>query len=244
MMKVSELSKLSGLSVRTLHYYDEIGLLKPGEVSEAGYRGYGEEAVERLSQVMFFRELGFPLKDIRGILESPSFDRNAALEQQIELLKLKREHLDNLITLAEGAVLLGMSRVDFKAFDTRKIDAYMAEAKENWGKSKAWQQYEAKIKGQTKQQQDAAAQGTMDILAEMGKLKVAGEAPDSSAAQDLVEKLRVHFTEYYYDCTLEILAGLGKMYTGDGRFQENIDEYGGPGTAQFAGEAIVVYCGE
>ncbi len=243
-MKVSELSKLSGLSVRTLHYYDEIGLLKPGEVSGAGYRSYGEEAVERLSQVMFFRELGFPLKDIRGILESPSFDRNAALEQQIELLKLKREHLDNLITLAEGAVMLGMSRVDFKAFDTRKIDAYMAEAKENWGKSQAWQEYEAKVKGQTKQQQDAAALGTMDILAEMGKLKAAGEAPGSGAAQALVEKLRAHFTEYYYDCTLEILAGLGKMYTGDGRFQENIDEYGGPGTAQFAGEAIAVYCGE
>ena len=81
-------------------------------------------------------------------------------------------------------------------------------------------------------------------MAEMGKLKAAGEAPGSGAAQALVEKLRSHFTEYYYDCTLEILAGLGKMYTGDGRFQENIDEYGGPGTAQFAGEAIAVYCGE
>ena len=244
MMKISELSELSGLSVRTLHYYDEIGLLKASEVSKAGYRAYGEEAVERLSQIMFFRELGFPLKDIRGILESPSFDRNAALEQQIKLLKLKREHLDNLITLAEGALVFGMSKVDFKAFDTRKIDAYMAEAKESWGKSPAWQEYETKVKGQSKAQQDAAAKETMDILAEMGKLKAAGEAPDSEAARALVEKLRQHFTKNYYDCTMEILSSLGKMYSGDGRFQENIDEYGGPGTAQFASEAIAAYCGE
>ena len=244
MMKISELGKLSGLSVRTLRYYDEIGLLKPGEVKESGYRCYGGEAVERLSQIMFFRELGFPLKDIRGILESPSFDRNTALEQQIELLKLKREHLDNLITLAEGAVMLGMSRVDFKAFDTRKIDAYMARAKESWGKSPAWQEYEAKVKGQTKAQQDAAARETMDILAEMGKCKAAGETPASPAARALVERLRAHFTEHYYNCTLEILTGLGRMYTGDGRFQESIDGYAGPGAAQFAGAAIAAYCGE
>ncbi|MEA4970715.1 MAG: MerR family transcriptional regulator [Candidatus Pelethousia sp.] len=244
MMKVSQLSKLSGLSVRTLHYYDEIGLLKPGQVSEAGYRGYGEEAVERLSQVMFFRELGFPLKDIRSILESPSFDRNAALEQQIGLLKLKRDHLDNLITLAEGAVMLGMSRVDFKVFDTRKIDEYMAMAKASWQKSPAWQEYEARIKGQTKEQQDAAAQGTMDILAELGKLKAAGEGPGSGAAQALVEKLQAYITANFYDCTPEILAAWGRMYTGDGRYQEDIDEYSGPGAAQFAGEAIAVYCGK
>ncbi|MEA5059482.1 MAG: MerR family transcriptional regulator [Clostridia bacterium] len=242
MMKISELSKLSGLSVRTLHYYDEIGLLKPGEVTKAGYRGYGEEAAERLSQIMFFRELGFPLKDIRGILESPSFDRNAALEQQIALLKLRREHLDNLITLAEGAVMLGMSRMDFKAFDTREIDQYMEEAKAHWGQSQAWKEYEAKQKGQTREQQDAAAQKTMDILAEMGRLKAAGETPGSPGAQAAVETLRAHFTENYYNCTLEILAGLGRMYTGDGRFQENIDSHGGPGTAQFAADAIHTYC--
>ncbi len=244
MMKVSQLSKLSGLSVRTLHYYDEIGLLKPGAVSGAGYRAYGEEAVERLSQVMFFRELGFPLKDIRAILESPSFDRNAALEQQIGLLKLKREHLDNLITLAEGAVMLGLSRVDFKAFDTRKIDEYMAMAKASWQESPALREYEAKAKGQTKEQQDAAVRENMELLAALGKLKAAGEAPDSAAAQALVKKLQAHFTANYYDCTPEILAAWGRMYTGDGRFQESIDEYGGPGTAQFAGAAIAAYCGE
>lgn len=243
MMKISELSKLSGLSVRTLHYYDEIGLLKPSRVTEAGYRGYGEEAAERLSQIMFFRELGFSLKDIRNILESPSFDRNEALEQQIGLLKLRREHMDNLILFAEGALMVGMSRVDFKAFDTGKIDEYMAEAKARWGESSAWKEYEAKARAQTKEQQDAAAQGTLDILAAMGRLKAAGGDPASPAARELVERLRRHFTENYYNCTLEILSGLGKMYTGDGRFQENIDAHGGPGTARFAGEAIAAYCG-
>lgn len=242
MMKVSELSRLSGLSVRTLHYYDEIGLLKPGEVSGAGYRRYGEEALTRLSQIMFFRELGFALKDIRAILESPGFERNSALEQQIGLLKLKREHLDNLITLAEGTLMLGMSRVDFAAFDTRKIDEYMAKAKESWSSSALWREYEARVGSKTREEQDAVAEENLDILAALGALKAAGEAPDSPAAQQQVERLRVHITAHHYDCTPEILAAWGRMYTGDGRFQEGIDGHAGPGAAKFAAEAIAAYC--
>lgn len=159
------------------------------------------------------------------------------------LIKLKRAHLDNLITLAEGAVLLGMSRVDFKAFDTRKIDEYMAMAKAGWAQSPLWQEYEARITAQTKEEQNAAAQGLMNILAERGRLKASGEVPGSEAAQAAVEKLQACITANFYDCTPEILAAWGRMYTGDGRFQESIDAYASPGTAQFAGEAIALYCG-
>ena len=106
MMTVNEVSKLSGVSIRTLHYYDTIGLLHPTEVTEAGYRLYDDAALERLQQILLFRELEFPLKEIRGILDAPNFDRNKALEQQIELLTLKKEHLENLINfdamLSEG----------------------------------------------------------------------------------------------------------------------------------------------
>ena len=102
MKTVNEVSKLSGISVRTLHHYDEIGLLKPTSVTEAGYRLYDDTAMERLQHILLFRELQFPLRDIKEILDSPDFDRNKALEQQIELLAMKKEHLENLILFARG----------------------------------------------------------------------------------------------------------------------------------------------
>ena len=102
MMTVGEVSALTGVSVRALHHYDRIGLLPPAEVSEAGYRLYDDKSLERLSAILLFRELEFPLKDIRAILDSPVYERNRALDQQIELLRLKAEHLENLIDLAKG----------------------------------------------------------------------------------------------------------------------------------------------
>ena len=124
MRTVKEVSKLTGISVRTLHYYDQIGLLKPSQVTEAGYRLYDDMALEKLQQIMLYRELEFPLKDIKDIMESSDFDRNRALEQQIEMLTLKKEHLENLITFARGIELLGVNYMDFTAFDTKKLDEY------------------------------------------------------------------------------------------------------------------------
>ena len=100
MMTVHEVSELTGVSVRALHHYDQIGLLRPTRVSEAGYRLYGGEALERLQVILLFRELEFPLKEIKRILDSPDFERGRALEQQIALLEMKKEHLENLIDLA------------------------------------------------------------------------------------------------------------------------------------------------
>ena len=106
MMTVHEVSRLAGVSIRTLQYYDKIGLLHPAGYTDAGYRLYDDTELERLQHILLFRELEFPLKDIRAILDSPDFDRSKALEQQIELLKLKKEHLDNLINFALGIKML------------------------------------------------------------------------------------------------------------------------------------------
>ena len=129
-MTIHELSEISGVTARALRHYDALGLLKPTAVSEAGYRLYDDAALERLQQILLFRELEFPLREIKAILESPGFDKNRALEQQITLLELKKEHIENLILLAKGIKLIGVNRkMDFTAFDTSKIDQYAKEAK-------------------------------------------------------------------------------------------------------------------
>ena len=130
MKTVKEVSKLAGVSVRTLHYYDTIGLLKPTEVTGAGYRLYDDTALERLQAILLFRELEFPLEEIKNIMDSSGFDRRKALEQQIKLLELKREHLDNLINFARGIKATGVRNLSFKAFDTSKIDEYARKTKE------------------------------------------------------------------------------------------------------------------
>lgn len=239
MMTVHQVSALTGVSVRALHHYDAIGLLKPAEVSEAGYRLYDEASLERLQLILLFRELQFPLKDIRGILESPSFDRNRALEQQIELLKLRREHLDNLILLAQGILLTGVNHLTFEPFDTAKIDEYVAEAKQSWGDTAAYREYENKRRGRGREEELALGQGLMDILAGFAGLK---DGPaDAPEARAHVERLRGYLDEHYYACTPEILRGLATLYAGGGRFTENIDAAGGAGTAAFAARAIEAY---
>ncbi len=133
MMTVHEVSKLAGVSIRTLQYYDKIGLLHPTGYTDAGYRLYDDADLERLQHILLFRELEFPLKDIREIMNSPDFDRSKALEQQIELLTLRKEHLDNLINFALGIKMLGVKYMDFSAFDKSKIDAYAKQAREMYG---------------------------------------------------------------------------------------------------------------
>ena len=110
-MTVNEVSKLTGVSIRTLHYYDQIGLLQPTGITESGYRQYDDTALERLQQILLFRELEFSLKDIKAIMDNPNFDRRKALEQQIALLTLKKEHLKNLIDLARDIKDIGVNKM-------------------------------------------------------------------------------------------------------------------------------------
>ena len=241
MMTVHEVSKLTGVSVRALHHYDQLGLLKPAAITEAGYRLYDESSLERLQSILLFRELQFPLKDIGAILDSPAFDRNRALDQQIRLLELQKEHLDNLIDLAKGIKLTGVKGMaDFKAFDTKKIDDYAREAKASWGQTPEWKEYEQKAAGRTKDAEKDIARGLMDIFAQFGAVR--DRDPASPEAQALVNKLRGYISEHYYTCSDQILLSLSKMYGGGGSMTENIDKVGGPGTGEFAAAAIEIHC--
>ncbi|MBQ6569151.1 MAG: MerR family transcriptional regulator [Clostridia bacterium] len=240
MMTVSKVSNLTGVSIRTLQYYDKIGLLTPSGRTGAGYRLYCEGDLERLQQIMLFRELEFSLKEIKSIIKSPEFDRKQALEQQIKLLTLKREHLDNLITFARGLNQTGGNNMDFSAFDTEKLERYAQEAKEKWQHTDAYKEFEEKTGGRSPQAAGAIAAGLMSVFEDFGKIK--DTSPESDEAQALVKRLQNYITENYYTCTPEILKGLGAMYGAGGKFTENIDKAGGQGTAKFTEQAIGVYC--
>ena len=240
MRTVHEVSALTGVTVRTLQYYDRIGLLPPTSVSAAGYRLYDDTALETLQQILLFRELQFPLKDIKKIIGSPDFDRSKALGQQIELLKLKKEHIENLIDLAVGIKAMGVRELKFGAFDTRKIDEYAAQAKASWGTTPEYKEYEEKSKGRTQEENNRIGQGMMAVFEEFGAIR--DTDPASDAAQALVKKLQDYITENFYTCSKEILSGLGRMYAGGGDFTKNIDDRGGEGTAEFVYQAIEVYC--
>lgn len=240
MMTVHEVSKISGVSIRALHHYDNIGLLPATEVTNAGYRLYDDTALERLQHILLFRELEFSLKEIRNILDSPDFDRNRALEQQIHLLELRKEHLQNLIDLAWGIKTIGVNHMNFEAFDTGKMDEYARRAKASWGKTAAYREYEEKSAGRSEDEQRTINVKMMEIFAEFGKIR--NQSPDSEEAVRLAKKLQDFITEHYYTCTDEILLGLGAMYAGGGDFTVNIDKAGGEGTAKFADKAIQTYC--
>lgn len=242
MMTVKQVSELTGVSIRTLRYYDEIGLLPPASHTEGGYRLYDDTALERLQQILLFRELEFPLKDIVRIVSSPDFDRKKALEQQIELLELKKQHLENLISFARGIKLLGVRAVNFSAFDTSKLDEYAKRAKEQWGNTPEYKELKEKESKRTPEEEQQLMERFMSLFAEFGELK--GGSPESEEAQAMVKKLQSFITEHLYTCTDKILAGLGKMYAGGGEISENIDKVGGKGTADFAAAAIEVYCGK
>ncbi|MBQ6383104.1 MAG: MerR family transcriptional regulator [Clostridia bacterium] len=240
MMTVHEVSQKTGVSIRALHHYDSIGLLCPAAVSEAGYRLYDDAALERLQQILLFRELEFPLKDIAAILDSPNFDRGRALEQQIMLLELRREHLDRLLAMARDIQEKGVNTMQFEAFSTDKIDAYAEQAKRTWGNTEAYREYEEKSRGRQKKDNDLLAEGLMQIFASFGRLK--NLPTDAPEVKKTVEELQNYITAHYYTCTPEILKGLGQLYGAGGEMTENIDQHAGTGTAAFAAEAIAGYC--
>ena len=241
MMTVHEVSRLTGVSIRTLQYYDRIGLLPPAEYTDAGYRLYDDTALETLQQILLFRELEFPLKEIRQIIQSPAFDRRKALDQQIELLELKKERLDRLIALARGIKTTGVKqKMDFSAFDTAKLDEYAARAKEAWGETPAYKEFEQKAKGRTDTENAELNRQMMAVFADFGAVR--DTDPAGEAAQALVHRLQDFITTHYYNCTDRILSGLGQMYAAGGEMTENIDKAGGEGTAVFAAKAIAAYC--
>lgn len=240
MMTVNEVSKLTGVSIRTLQYYDNIGLLHPKEYSESGYRLYDGKALERLQQILLFRELEFSLKDIKKILDHPNFDRDLALAQQIEMLTFKKEHLESLINFARELKESGVKTMSFNAFDNKKYDEYAKTAREKWEGTLAYDEYCERSKARSKEAETVLGKGLMEIFGEFGKVK---ELPEKSPeVQTLVKKLQSYITENYYQCTNVILSSLGEMYCNSEDFKNNIDSESGEGTADFVSKAIAYYC--
>lgn len=241
-LSISEIAALSGVSVRTLHYYDEIGLLKPREVSESGYRYYDRESLETLQSILFYKELQFSLKDISNIITQPQYDRKQALKKQRELLILKEKRLKKLIKLVDDT-LKGEDNMSFKEFDTSEIEnmkkKYEKEAKELYGGTDEYKESIKKSARYSDEDKEKIAVEYALIMKEFYNNKNLN--PNDEKIQKLVRKWQNHITKYYYECTKEMLKCLGQMYINDERFKENINK-NGEGTAEFMAEAIAVYC--
>ena len=243
-VKINEVAKLTGVTVRTLHYYDEIGLLNPSEITDAGYRLYNNESLETLQQILFFRELDFPLNEIREIMANPNYDKKQALSKHKELLIKRRERLDKLINLVKNSIK-GESDMSFNEFANTEVELakkqYAAEVKERWGHTDAYVESEKKTSSYDEQQWKTLNGEGASILQEFGENRNC--KPDSDIAQALVKKWQSYITANLYNCTNEILSCLGLMYIGDERFTRNIDQHG-KGTAEFMAKAIEIYCAQ
>ncbi len=238
-MQVKEFAKFTGVSVRTLHYYDEIGLLKPAFVDKfTGYRFYDENSILRMQEILFYRELDFSLKNITEILSSPDYDKEKALREQKKLLTLKKERLERLISAIDKAE---KGENIMNVFDNNEFENYKQEVKERWGQTDAFKEHTEKTKDYGKDKWNNLAGEMENIFADFSVCIKNGEKADSEKTQNLVKALQNHITENYYHCTNEILLGLGQMYIADERFKSNIDKHGS-GTAEFVSKAIEIYC--
>ncbi|MDF2726240.1 MAG: antibiotic resistance transcriptional regulator, MerR family [Paenibacillus sp.] len=240
-MKVKEVADLVGISVRTLHHYDEIGLLKPEELTESGYRVYSDDDLELLQQILFFRELGFPLKKIKEIVSSPSFNKEEALELHRRMLLDKRRQLDRMIETLELTIRHAKGEIQmtnqqkFEGFDFSS-NPYEQEARERWG-DEAVDQSNAKLAKLTKQEQQELADGMNAIYRKLASLR--HESPESEESQAAIKEWYDYLNKMG-SYSLEAFRGLGQMYVDDARFTKNIDQFG-EGLAAFMRDAMAVY---
>ncbi len=241
---VTSVAKLAGVSVRTLHHYDAIGLLRPAALSEAGYRQYSDADLERLQQILFFRELEFSLQEIKQILERPDFDRRAALLTHRTLLMQKQTRLQAILRSVDQT-LEAMERGEtmekdamFEVFNDPKLKEYQQEARQRWGGSEAYAESERRTRGYSKQD-------WVDLKEEMGAVTtgiaaVMGQDPGSPEVQEKVGAWFDLINQRFYTCTPEIFRGLGEMYVADPRFTATYENVK-PGLAQFVRDAMVIY---
>lgn len=241
---VQQLARLANTSVRTLHYYDAIGLLSPSRVSENGYRRYEEPELLKLQQILFFRELDLPLADIKRILQSPYFDLTAALIDQRRLLELKKKRLAKLITTINQTIKKLNHQSNMKdeelydAFADEDTKAYAAEAKERWGNTDAYKQSQARVSKMTKVQMQELKEDGEKHLQALAKAMDLGV--DSPEVQALIKKSHAN-VNFFYDCSVEMFRNLGKMYVTDPRFTATYEKVR-PGLAAFVHQAIELYC--
>lgn len=236
---ISQAAKIGGVSIRTLRYYDEIGLIRPIEVSPAGYRYYDEDALRVLAQVRFYRELELPLKEIIAILRHPDYDASHTLRSHRDWLMLKRQRIDEQLRVLDDA-LEGkpMKKVKTTLEDIRRARAdYAQETRERYGDTAAYR--ESQSRKRTDEESLVMAAEMDEIFRSFAQNRHL--PPESAELQSLVQRWQAHITRHHYNCTLPILSGLADMYIADERFTQNLDRFG-EGTAQCMHDAIKAYC--
>jgi DNA-binding transcriptional MerR regulator len=240
---VGKVAELAGVTVRTLHHYDEIGILSPSERTPAGYRRYDDADLERLQQILYYRELGFSLDDIATILDDPQADATAHLRRQHELLtvRLKRlQEMVNAIEFAMEAQRVGIQLTPeerFEVFGDFNPDDYAEEAERRWGEGDAYQESIRRTSGYTKADWQRFKAESEAWGQRLCALMDSGAPPDSPDAMELAEEHRQSISRWFYDCSYEIHTGLADMYVSDPRFVA-VYERTKPGMGQYLNEAI------
>lgn len=242
---IKQLADLGGVSVRTLHYYDEIGLLKPEAVRENGYRTYGQREVMRLQQILFFRELDFPLEEIREIMNAPGFDVLRALEEHERLLRMEERRIRNLMQTVQKTIvsLKGgdtMKNDDlFVSFTDDELKRQKEEAKKRWGHTEAWRQSEERTRGWKREDYEKAAREGFEWARRMGALMQEGAKPGDAKVQEMIKR-HYESLKKFYDPTYEMYKGLGQMYVSDPRFGTNYERHA-KGLAAYVRDAMVIF---
>ena len=241
---VRDLARLAGISVRTLHHYDQIGLLMPSSRTAAGYRQYGADDLMRLQQILFFKELDVPLGEIRAILDDPDFDQVMALENHRRLLQLRAERLAHLIrtvdktiqTLTEDTMMVTDEEL-YEGFSKEQIESYETEARERWGSTNAYAESRQRVRNMSKAQWSAVKdQGDEATRLMAGLMDRDPADPEVQAAI-----ARHHaWIENFYTASAEMYTGLGQMYADDERFRAFYDAYA-PDLADFMRDAMAIY---
>jgi DNA-binding transcriptional MerR regulator len=244
---VKAVAEFAGVSIRAIHHYDKIGLLVPAGTSPSGYRLYSESNLERLQEILFFKELGFGLQEIKTIMDGAGYDRKEALRSHKQILFEKKKRLDNLIGLVEKTLATmerkaTMSNDElFDGFDDAKIEEYKKEAKERWGETDAFKESERKTSKYGKADWDEIKVESGDIFTKLAALMAEGKSPADDAVQEQIGRWFKHINDRFYACTPEIFRGLADMYVGDARFTATYDKVR-PGLAQFKRDAMHIYC--
>jgi MerR family transcriptional regulator, thiopeptide resistance regulator len=240
---VSRVARLAGVSVRALHHYDEIGLVRPGGRSEAGYRLYEPADLERLQQVLFFRELGLPLAEIGRILTDPKFDRRGALLMQRQLLTEKAKRLDAMIHAVNAALAahergeaMGGEEI-LQPFGGFEPAQYEDEVRARWGTTAAYRESLRRTRRYTKQDWEAMKAAGDRLSQELAEALAAGLAPADPRVTALAERHRHFIAKWFYPCSPAMHRGLGELYVADARFAQSFDRVR-PGLARYVRDAF------
>ncbi|SFP10689.1 DNA-binding transcriptional regulator, MerR family [Geodermatophilus dictyosporus] len=242
-MNVGEVAALAGVTVRTLHHYDRIGLLSPSGRTAAGYRRYSAADLGRLHQVLLYRELGFPLEEVATLLDDPSADPAEHLRRQHRLLRDRLDRTAAMVAAVEKEMEARHMGIDltpeekFELFGDWLPEEYEAEAQERWGETEAWAQSQARTRAYTKDDWVRVQAEGEDVEARMAAALQAGVAPDSPQAMDLAEEARQQISRNFYDCSPEMHAGIGRTYVEDERFTAHYERRAA-GLAQWVSTAV------